>query len=61
MIEVAWLIGDAAILKQSAMPVSKVNQFLQPVLAKKNSDYIVKLALAAAESSSFEVNEGDLF
>ena len=43
------------------MPIAKVNQFLQPVLAKKNSDFIVDLALAAAESSSFKVNESELF
>ena len=54
-IEVAWLIPNCA------MPVAKVNQFLQPVLAKKNSDFIVDLALAAAESSSFKVNEAELF
>ena len=43
------------------MPLAKVNQFLQPVLAKKNSDFIVDLALAAAESSTFKVNEAELF
>lgn len=55
MIEVQWLIPNCP------MPLAKVNQFLQPVLAKKNSDFIVDLALAAAESSSFRVNEAELF
>jgi len=54
-IEVTWLIPNCS------MPLAKVNQFLQPVLAKKNNDYIVELALAAADSSSFKVIEGDLF
>lgn len=43
-IEVVWLIPNCP------MPVAKVNQFLQPVLAKKKQDFIVELALSATES-----------
>ena len=54
-IHVAWLIPNCA------MPLTKINQFLQPVLAKKNSDCMVELALAAADASSYKVNEAELF
>ena len=58
-ITVEWSIPDCA------MPLTKVNQFLQPVLAKKNSDLMVELALSAAESSAgtsgMRVNEAELF
>ena len=38
-IKVSWLIPDCA------MPLAKINQFLQPVLNKKSSDMMVELAL----------------
>ena len=43
------------------MPIAKVSQFLQSVLAKKSSDYMVELALSAADSASYRVNEAELF
>ena len=42
------------------MPIAKVNQFLQPVLTKKSSDFMVETALNAADSE-FRVNEAELF
>ena len=43
------------------MPIAKVNQFLQHVLAKKSSDFMVELALSVADSYSYKVNEAELF
>ena len=54
-INVTWLIPFCA------MPIAKVNQFLQHVLAKKSSDFMVKLALSVADSYSHPVNEAELF
>jgi len=54
-ISVTWLIPFCA------MPLSKVNQFLQPVLAKNSSDQMVELALQAVDNASFKFNEADMF
>lgn len=57
MIAVKWLIPFCA------MPLTKVNQFLKPILAKKNNDLMVELAMSAADSyaGSFKVDEADMF
>lgn len=54
-ISVTWLIPFCA------MPLSKVNQFLQPVLAKNSSDQMVELALQAVDNANFKFNEADMF
>lgn len=57
VIPIEWLIPSCA------MPFTKNNLFLKPILAKRNNDLMIELAMNAADSNSgsFQVNEADLF